>query len=49
MDWITNNIYFTFFYQDIIGVVDTTEDLGYSIVVSTDLNPLEIVVDPSTR
>ena len=50
MDWITNNIYFTDNYQDIIGVVGVKDDVGYSIVISGDLNnPLAIVVDPNTR
>ena len=50
MDWITNNIYFTDTNQDIIGVVDAKEDIGYSIVISGDLtNPRAIVVDPNTR
>ena len=50
MDWITNNIYFTDIFQDIIGVVDAKEDFGFSIVISGDLvDPQAIVVDPNTR
>ena len=50
MDWINNNLYWTDVVTRWIGVMDlNTRHYKMLLTSTSDANPREIVVDPTTR